>query len=489
MEHFLTITLALLPLLGGVVLAAVRPKRAETSRILMLGVLIAEALLSVPFLMTQGTPVTLLSLTPALSLSLRADTVGKLFAALAVFGFLLAGIFATRYLAFSGKENSFYAFLLLSQGALLGMDLAANPLTMLLFFVSASLLSVPLVRFEGTPEANHAAKEYLLHSVLGALLALGGILVISGFCREPGFTEGGSLDSAAAAGHETALQIAVFLGVIGFCAKAGMYPQHSWLPTAHPVAPGPASAVLSGVLAKAGVLAPLRLIYFTVGADFLRGTWVQYVLLALAVITVFMGSMMAYQEPLLKRRLAYSSVSQISYILCGVFLLTPQGLLGGLLHTLFHAAIKLCLFLTVGSFMMVGKAHRVEELRGVGRQMPLTLGAFTLAALALIGIPPASGFVSKWYLALGALDSGLPVFSWLVPVTLLLSALLTAGYLLPITIDGFFSPREEAPAQPAGEGGAKLLVPILIAAALTLLLGVFSGPLVRLFTEATASLF
>ena len=192
------------------------------------------------------------------------------------------------------------------------------------------------------------------------------------------------------------------------------------------------------------MLAIVRVLYYAVGADFLRGTWVQTALLALALLTVLMGSMMAYREKLLKKRLAYSSVSQISYILVGLFVMTAESVSGALMHVLFHACIKICLFLCAGSFIAVAGKHRVDELRGIGKAMPKTLWGFTLASLALIGIPPASGFVSKWYLAMGALDSGLAVFSWLVPVVLLISALLTAGYLLPISIAGFFPGRDAA---------------------------------------------
>ena len=211
--------------------------------------------------------------------------------------------------------------------------------------------------------------------------------------------------------------------------------------------------------------------------------------LGLSLLTVFMGSMMAYKEKVFKKRLAYSSVSQISYVLTGLFFMTPEGALGGLLHVVFHAVIKVCLFMVAGSFIVNTGKHRVDELRGFGKIMPKTLWAFTIAAVALVGIPPASGFVSKWYLASGALGSGLSVFSWLAPVILLISALLTAGYLLPITIDGFF-PGKDCPDLPSknDEGGPCMWIPIAVTAALALLLGVFSGPLVGALRELAQSM-
>ena len=192
-----------------------------------------------------------------------------------------------------------------------------------------------------------------------------------------------------------------------------------------------------------------------------------------------MGSMMAYREQLFKKRLAYSSVSQISYVLTGLFFLTEQSAVGGLLHILFHAVVKICLFLVAGSFIFNTGKHSVAEYRGFGKSMPKTLWAFTLASLALVGIPPASGFVSKWYLALGALDSGVVGFCWLAPVVLLISALLTAGYLFPITIAGFFPGKDAALPEKNSEGGKLMWVPILLLSLLSVALGLFAAPIIR----------
>jgi multicomponent Na+:H+ antiporter subunit D len=392
-------------------------------------------------------------------------------------------------MAHAGRETSFYAWFLLSLGGLAGQSLSANLITMYLFFETVTLMSMPLVLHDRTKESIRAALKYLFYSVAGAFLALAAIFFLARYSTTLDFKAGGNLDPALVQGHETLLQVVIFLGVVGFGAKAGLYPLHGWLPTAHPVAPAPASAVLSGLIAKAGVLAIIRLIFFSVGTDFLFGTWVQKAWLGLSLLTVFMGSMMAYREKVFKKRLAYSSVSQISYVLTGLFLMTPQSVQGGLLHVIFHASIKICLFLVAGSFIVNAEKHRVDELKGYGRAMPITLWSFTLAALALVGIPPASGFVSKWYLATGALDSGLAVFSWLAPVILLISALLTAGYLLPITIDGFFPGRDFKEIPPKNdEGGPLMWVPILFLGILTVLLGLFSGGLSEALAKLAASI-
>lgn len=281
-----------------------------------------------------------------------------------------------------------------------------------------------------------AALKYLFYSLCGAYCALFGIYFLYQYCDTLTFTAGGTLNRALAAGNEGILLTAVFLMLVGFGAKAGMLPLHSWLTAAHPAAPAPASAVLSAVIVKGGVLAVIRTVYYIVGPAFLKGTWVQTAWMSLSLLTVFMGSMLAYREKVFKKRLAYSTISQVSYILFGLSLLNPVGMTGALLHVVFHAGVKCALFLTAGIFIFRTGKTRVDEYAGIGKRMGVTLWCYTFASLALIGIPPFGGFTSKWYLAQGALQSETGIFRVLGPAVLLISALLTAGYLLPITIRG-----------------------------------------------------
>ena len=477
----------LFPALCALLMPTLHTDRAKGT--LLVTALALEAAAVGVLLPCEGAELTLFSMTPALTAALRMDAVSRLFMGVAAGGFLLSGIYALRYMGHSERRGSFYSFFLLSLGALMGMDLSANLITMYLFFEMITLLSMPLVLHDRTPAAVRAALKYLFYSIAGAFLALCAIFFLARYAGTLDFVPGGSLTGDRAAGHETLLRVVIFLGVVGFGAKAGMYPLHGWLPDAHPAAPAPASAVLSGIIAKAGVLAIIRVVFFSAGADFVRGTWVQTAWLSLALLTVLMGSMMAFREQQFKKRLAYSSISQISYILVGLFFLTPEAAYGGLLHLLFHAVIKICLFLVAGSFIFNTGKHNVDDFLAYGRSMPVTLWSFTLASLALVGIPPASGFVSKWYLAAGALDSQMPVFQWLAPVILLISALLTAGYLLPITIRGFFPGKDAVIPERNNEGGPVMWVPIVILAALTILLGVFSGVLAGPFSAMAQSLF
>ena len=281
------------------------------------------------------------------------------------------------------------------------------------------------------------------------------------------------LKASAIAEHGGFLLAVAFVMILGFGVKAGMFPMHAWLPAAHPVAPAPASAVLSAMIVKAGVLAIIRVVTMF-GRDFLRNTWMQTAWICLTLITVFMGSLLAYREPVLKKRLAYSTVSQLSYILFGLAVMNEEALAGSLLHVLAHGFVKAALFLCAGAIIYKTGKTRVEEMRGIGREMPLTMWCFTIASLGLIGIPPTGGFISKWYLAIGSLKSGLPVLAVLGPIVLLVSALLTAGYLLPLTINGFFPGANFDYDKLQKKEPCKLMtVPILILTVLSVLVGIF----------------
>ena len=356
-----------------------------------------------------------------------------------------------------------------------------------------TLTSLPLVLHEMTKEAVMAGLKYLFYSVAGAFLALFGIFYLYGAAGSLTFTPGGVSMGLSINGHEGLFLGAVCFMLVGFVTKAGMFPLHGWLPTAHPVAPAPASAVLSGLITKSGVLAVIRVAYYIVGPDRLRGTWVQDVWMFLTLLTVFMGSMLAYKEPVLKKRLAYSTVSQVSYILFGLGLFNAAGFVGALSHVVFHSLVKNGLFLAAGAIIFKTGWTRTREMDGLGRVMPVMLGCYTLVSLALIGIPPASGFVSKWYLATGALASGTGVWSWLGPIILLISALLTAGYLLPLAIRGFFPGAgfDEGEIRSRGLGGQEpswlMTVPMLVLTAGAILFGCFPGQLISMLESIAAA--
>lgn len=480
----------LLPILMGILVLTVKGLRNNRTLMtgLVMGTLFTGAILTFLALRTGGSLV-LWQLTPSISLTLAVDGISRLFAGLTAVVWVLVGIYALEYMTHEKDEYRFFGFYLIVLGVLIGLDFSANLVTMYVFYELMTLTSLPLVLHEMTKEAVMAGLKYLFYSVAGAFLALFGIFFLSALSGELVFTPGGVLNPAVLEGKEGLLLGSAFCMLVGFGAKAGMFPLHGWLPTAHPVAPAPASAVLSGLITKSGVLAILRVVYYIVGPELLRGTWVQHVWILLSLLTVFMGSMLAYKEPVLKKRLAYSTVSQVSYMLFGLSLLQPTAFVGALSHVVFHSLIKHALFLFAGAVIFTTGWTKAEQMRGIGRVMPVSLTCYTLVSLALIGIPPASGFISKWYLATGSLASGTGAWTWIGPVVLLISALLTAGYLLPITIQGFF------PGIDFDDGELKrrnlvgreplfrMLVPMLILAAGAILFGCFPGGFLAMLTS------
>ena len=400
------------------------------------------------------------SLSDTLSFSLQWDPLGGFFAALVSVCWLLSIPYAAVYMSHEAHLGRFYTFFFLTESAVLGTALAADLMTLYLFFELATLFSFPLVLHSGSDKALLGGRKYLYYSVGGAFMALFGAAVVYETCHTLSFTPGGIL-------HQTSplTALGVFLMILGFGAKAGLYPLHHWLPSAHPAAPSPASAVLSGLITKCGVIAIVRILFCVADPTILQGTWVQYAAIVLTLVTVVMGSLLACWEKELKRRLAYSSISQISYVLLGFFLLTPHGAAGALLQFFFHALVKIGLFQCAGAIIFLTGCTQVTELRGIGRRIPITMLCFTLFSLSLVGIPPFGGFWSKWHLCLAALESLPAPLSYLSCIALIVSALLTAGYLFAPVLAAFF-PGKDCPVE--------LTVPVKEPAAMVLSLVILS---------------
>ena len=277
---------------------------------------------------------------------------------------------------------------------------------------------------------------------------------------------------------------------VGFGCKAGMFPLHAWLPIAHPVAPAPASAVLSGLITKMGVLALIRVAYYLFGWSFLDGSWAQAAVLVLSLITVFMGSSLALREDTLKKRLAYSTVSQVSYVIFGLMLFHPLALEGAIYQAVFHAIAKNALFMATGAIIYQTHLTQVSQLRGIGGPYSITMWCFTLASLSLVGIPPTGGFVSKWFLAEGALaaETG-PMAFWGIGV-LMASALLTAGYLLPIVVRAFFPGKDFDQQSVVRQQNTWLMwITLCLLTAAVVLLGMFPGVLDPLMEGIVSPMF
>ena len=477
----------LLPILCGLAVSFVKPLDNQKPRnILTLAGLALAAVSLLPVFFTEDMHLTLFTLSDSLPIFLHVDTLGKIFAGVMAFVWLVAGAYSFDYMTHEENQKRYYGFYLCTLGVLMAVCFSGSIVTFYMFYEFMTLLTVPMVMHTGKKDAVAAGIKYLIYSVAGASLVLLGIFLMSPYVTSFSFTAGGVLDAGKTAGNEDFLLTVSFLMLLGFGAKCGLYPLHGWLPTAHPAAPSPASAVLSGIITKGGVLGIIRLVFCFVGADFLRGSWVQTAFMSIVLFTVFMGSLLAYKENLLKKRLAYSSVSQLSYVLLGVATLHPAGLVGALLHVCAHALIKNTLFMSAGAIIHKTGITKVNELDGIGRRMPGTLWCFTIAGVGLVGIPPCLGFLSKWYLAQGALEmTGVPgFFSWLAPAVLLVSALLTAGYLITVSIRAFFNKTDAEKC----EAGRQMLLPLFLLAALVIALGLFPQPLVQLFEALAQSL-
>ena len=467
------------PILAGMVLLLKKEFQKRSALLFYVGgvlVFTAAAALYAIFGIREG--VTLFHLTKTLPVYFKLDAVGRYFSLTLVVVWVLAGFFSFEYMKHEKNEKRFFGFYLIVFGVLLGLDFAGNLITMYLFYELMTLTSMPFVLHTQTKESIMAGLRYLFFSFAGAYMALFGIYFISRYGTTLNFTQGGVIELSVLQEHSGLFLVVTFFMLLGFGVKAGMFPLHAWLPTAHPVAPAPASSVLSGLIVKAGVLGVIRTVYFLFGESFIRGTWVQTAWMTLSLITVFMGSMLAYREKIMKKRLAYSTVSQLSYILFGLALLQGEAMTGALLHVVFHAFIKSALFLSAGAIIYKTGRTNVDDMTGIGKEMPVTIWCYTFASLALIGIPPASGFISKWYLAEGALSSGTGIFTWLGPVVLLVSALLTAGYLLPITIKGFLPGADfDYGSLQKREPNLWMVIPLIVLALLSVVLGIFPNPL------------
>ena len=475
----------LLPLIGTCFVPFMREARERAQ---LLGALFVVELACTALAAWKCSGTLVLFSVGSFEVALLADGMGKFFAVITAAMFCAAGIFGFEYLSGDEHPRRYHIFYLLTLFALEGLAFSANLFTFYLFYELMTFLSMPMVLHEGTDKARRAAFTYLGYSLFGASLALFGFVFANRFCSSLDFVPGGNLNFLALSSNTGLALAAAFCMLLGFAGKAGLLPLHAWLPIAHPEAPAPASAVLSGVITKGGVLGIIRVAYYVFGAEFLRGTWVQTTLLVLALCTVFMGSMLAYKEQLLKRRLAYSTVSQVSYVLFGLFLFCETGLTGALLQVVFHALAKVCLFLCAGALIHYTHHTRVSEFRGVGRQMPLVMWCFALAGLSLVGIPPLGGFVSKWYLAQGGLEQLGVLGGSLGAGVLLISALLTAGYLLGIVRDAFFPGADFQEEVLAEKPRWTMRLPLALLAAALVVLGVWPTGLVSVIGGFAAAI-
>lgn len=417
-----------------------------------------------------------------LSISFKIDGMSMLFAGLVSLLWPLAVLYAFEYMEHEEREEIFFLFYSVTYGVTLGIAFASDLLSMYFFYELLTLSTVPLVIHTLQREAILAARKYLYYSIGGAAFAMIGLVFIIIYGVTCEFQMGGVLDMTLIGDRKNLLLWVYLLAFMGFGVKAAMWPMGSWLPDAG-AAPTPVTALLHAVaVVKSGVFAMIRLTYYSFGISFLQGTWAQNVLMGFAMFTIVYGCSMALKETNLKRKLAYSTISNLSYVIFGVTIMTPLGLAGALCHLVCHAVMKINAFFCAGAFMQKTGKRYAYEMDGVGRKMPIVFSCFTVASLGLMGVPGFAGFISKWNLAFAAVESG-NVQAYFGIGALLISALLTAIYLMNIVIHAFFPQKELDDSTLLGvtDPGWKMCLPLLIFAVSTIALGLFSEPLVSFF--------
>ena len=464
--------LFLLPILGAILTV---PLQRISSRARDIGLaVICAAVAALALVLVAGTAngatyeTWLLRLTPDIWMYFNVETMGALFGATVAVLWLLALIYSWGYMADGHRPARYYAFFMLCLGWTMGLAYAGNLLTFLIFYELFSILTYPLVVHEETPEAMAAGTKYIIYILIGGTLVLLAIVLTFFAVGDQTLTTGGILT----ADMGTTRLLAIFwCFMVGFGVKAALVPLHGWVPDAHPAAPAPFSAVLSGVMVAAGSFGMMRVVFQVFGVELLRELDVMRYLTWIAAFTVIFAAMLAVNQDDLKRRLAYSTISQMAYVVLGLSLLNVEATVGALVHITNHAFMKGALFLCAGLFIKRLGVRRVSQLDGAAKRMPVTAAAFALATLAMIGTPPLSGFVSKWYLGLGMLESDKP----LLLIVLLGAALLAGIYLLPIVYRMYFREpiltADDKIAIEGREAPASMLVPLVITSLLTVALG------------------
>ena len=404
-----------------------------------------------------------LSLLPGVSLHLRADPLGLLFALVASMLWLITSVYSVGYMRAGGDENQtgYFSSFATCISATIGLAFAANLLTFFLFYEVLTLATYPLVAHKRTPEARAGGRTYLVFTLTAGQALLLAIVWTQSLAPGGEFRPGGLLPPALPVGTVLGL---FGLFIVGVGVKAAIMPLHGWLPAAM-VAPTPVSALLHAVaVVKAGAFGCLRVVGYVFGVDLLREVGADTILAVLAGTTIVLASLRALGETHLKRRLAYSTVSQLSYIVLGAALGSVAALAGAMFHIAAHGFMKITMFFCAGAIHTESHRDDVSQFRGLGRQMPITMTAFAVGAAGLAGTPLLAGFVSKWNLGLGALEAGHGVFI----VVLVASGLLNLAYFFPIVYDAFFAPAH-------GEVTPErwtLTAPLAAAALVALLLGI-----------------
>lgn len=491
MNELMLFVIIMIPFLFGV-LIPILPFQKRSHMLLYIEtiVVVNSILVWILLLNRPSDTFTMLYFTGNLSVTFHLDGLACVFAGLVSALWPLATLYSFEYMKHENHEKVFFMFYTMTYGVTLGIAISGNILTMYFFYELLTLVTTPLVLHTLTREAVLASRTYLYYSLGGAAFAFIGMIFVVVYGDSIDFLYGGVLHADSYPGGTNLLLLIYVLAFMGFGVKAAICPFNSWLPKAG-VAPTPVTALLHAVaVVKSGAFAIMRLTYYSFGVDFLRGTWAQYTVMAITMFTIVYGCSMAVKERHFKRRLAYSTISNLSYILFGVTIMTPLGLVGALAHMVAHAVMKIASFFCAGAVIYKTGKNYVYELDGLGHKMPKIFGIFTLSAFALMGVPGLCGFVSKFYLAKAAVDSGNPL-AYIGIAAILVSAILTAIYMVSIVLRVFFPQKgfDESSIGKAEDPNWMMLLPLGCFCIGMLVIGIYSQPLIDLFTKIANGLF
>ncbi len=465
---YLPLIMVLLPILCGVAILVAGLLSEKIARLLFICAAAGPAVLSL-LLVREVAGGKFLALTfnkllPPLGLSFRVDFLSLFMVLLfCLFGVILF-VYTLGFMSGQPHRIRFWGVAALVFAGCLGVIMAGDLLSLFLFFEFMSIMFFILLIQQQTVEAIAASTKFLFMTIIAGVGLFLGLAITYLQAGTLAFGQGGVFPA------DTVPSVTAFIGfLVAFGIKASMFPLHLWMPDAYTAAPVPAAALSSGMLLKTGVYGLIRVFYDLYGIELVREARFHTVLLVLACITILYGSLNAIGQDDLNRRLAYSGIAQIGYILLGISLLTPNGFTGNLYHIFAHAFMKGCLFLAAGSILVGTGKRKISEMGGIGLQMPLTMLAFTIAALTAVGLPPFNLFVTKWYLGQGALDVGQP----LLLVLLLVSSMLNAAYYLPISYNAFLGDQAKDWHSIRRRVRIKESSPILLVPVLLLALGSF----------------
>ena len=403
---------------------------------------------------------------------LRVDFLSLMFLALSSNLWLVTTIYAVGYLEGSPNRSRFFGFFSLCVTACTGIAMAGNLITFFIFYEFLTLVTYPLVVHRETRIALNAGRIYLWYTILGGALLFVGVVWIQVIAGPLDFIDTGILEALGSDQHFALCIIFVIL-IMGLGVKAALVPLHGWLPVAM-IAPAPVSALLHAVaVVKAGAFGIVRVVFDLYGRDFAGSLGLLGPLAVVASVTIIYGSLQALSQTDLKKRLAYSTVSQVSYITLGAALIAPFSTVGAIVHLVHQGIMKITLFFCAGNIAETLGLHNIRDMKGVSRRMPLTSVMFVIAAFGMIGVPPLAGFISKWYLGLGALDAG---SDWILAV-LVASSILNSAYFLPVIYTMWFETPDRAfkTIRPSRfEAPWMLLFPPMFTAGAALLAGLFA---------------